>query len=183
MKKEYKSQRLEYQKVVDSHLEFFTEFLGSPVLTRYLPLGHPYPRLDIIDYCQKRIDHWRRKNFGTFIISTREGSEPVGYCGLEHVRDTDFIDIRYGIKKAFWGRGYGREAAHWCLAFGFKQLGLQTIYGAAEHGNIPSLTILKQLGMGSCCDVDFYGDVVQYFKITKAEYLKNECPSLYGRDS
>lgn len=171
MKCEKKLQRLEYQKVANSHLDFFREFLSSAEQTRYLPLGKPYPEQAIIDYCQNRIDHWRQKQFGTFILSVKDVVEPVGYCGLEYVRDTDFIDIRYGIKKKFWGRGYGVEAACWCLAFGFQQLRLQTIYGAAEHGNIPSLTILRHLGMRSCDDVDFYGDVVQYFRITRREYM------------
>lgn len=165
------SQRLQYQQIAEVHFPFFKEFLECPEQTRYLPLGKPYPQQDIITYFKKRMEHWDQKNFGSFVFYTLGNRGPVGYCGLEHVRDTAFIDIRYGINKEFWGQGYGREAAGWCLEVGFHQLGLPIIYGAAEHENIPSLNILQGIGLRPTDNVDFYGDVVKYFKILKEEFL------------
>ncbi len=120
----------------------------------------------ITAYLHNRITHWDVHGFGSYLLRLDE--EVVGYGGLELVPNTSYIDLRYGLIQAVWGRGLAVEAARACLAEGF-QLGLaKTLYGAAVPENTASLAVLKKVGM-TPCDVDLYGDEVLNFCLSASE--------------
>ena len=166
------SQKLNFRKLDSTDFDFLFRYHSDPELTKYLPLGKPYPKDKVIAYLDNRINHWQQHHFGTFIISLKSTSQTVGYCGLEYVKETEFIDIRYGVIRDAWGGGIANEAANRCIEFGFMDLKLDRIFGAAEPENLPSLAVLRKIGMRPCIGYDFYGDVVDYFQITKSDYLK-----------
>lgn len=166
------SPRLNFRRVDPSDFDFLLKYLSDPVLTKHLPLGAPYPKDEILSYLDNRVKHWQQHHFGTFLISLKSSPNSIGYCGLEYVKETEFIDIRYGVVRDCWGGGIAKEAAKRCIEFGFIDLRLDTIFGAAEPENIPSLAVLGKIGMKPCAGYNFYGDVVNYFHITKSEYLR-----------
>ncbi len=63
---------------------------------------------------------------------------------MKYVRETD---LGYRFKKAFWGKGYGTEAAGICIKDGFTRLHLQRIYAEAYTENIGSIRIMEKVGM------------------------------------
>ena len=75
----------------------------------------------------------------------KQSAEVIGYSGIENVRDTPYIDIRYGITKSFRGNGYVYEAALAVLQYGFNSLGFEKLYGAAVPQNIPSIWLLEMM--------------------------------------
>lgn len=166
------SPRLKYRKIGPEDSDFIGAYLSDPELTRFLPLGGPYPRNQVEEFLVNRIRHWRRHGFGTFVMSLPATGRVIGYCGLEHVKETEFVDIRYGVVRDLWGEGMATEAAQRCLAFGFADLNLMTLFGAAHPDNLPSITVLKRIGMKPCKGFDFYGDRVDYFQMTRSDYLK-----------
>ena len=145
-----------------SDLNFFRTYLSDPVLTRFLPNEAPYPEEMIAAYLENRIAHWETYGFGSYLLGL--GSKIVGYAGLEFVRDTSYIDLRYGLIREVWGRGLALEAARVCLEEGFRRGLAETLYGAAMPENEASIAILKKVGMKPC-EVDLYGDEVEHFCI------------------
>ena len=150
-------------------MDFFTKFLKDPELTRYLPLKRPYTRSEISQHLAARINHWKVHQFGIFILVLKSNFQKVAYCGLEHVGETEYIDIRYGILSYYSGKGLIQEAAGKTIEFGFNSLELPVIYGAAMPENKASVTILEKLGMTRNSHVDFYGHVVDYYSISRKE--------------
>ena len=160
------SPRLTYRKPAPEDLDFFRAYLCDPVLTRFLPNEGPYPEEMIVAYLQSRIAHWETHGFGSYLLDL--DSKTVGYCGLEFVRDTPYIDLRYGLLQAVWGRGLALEAARACLAEGFGSGLVRTLYGAAMPENKASIAVLKKIGMKPC-DVDLYGDEVVHLCVSANE--------------
>ena len=165
------SERLFYSKIKKKDLDFFRDYLKDPLLTRYLPLGEPYPEKEIINYLAARIEHWQTHQFGIFMLELISTGETIGYGGLSYVGETEFIDIRYGIIQKYWGQGLAKEAATRILAHGFNELKLETIYGVSVPENSASAGVLKKIGMRSCSRADFYEDAeVDYYQLSNTDY-------------
>lgn len=166
-----KTNRLSLCQIRDDHKDYTIAYLGHAEHAQYLPLERPYTLDEATKWSNDRLEHWQKHNFGTFIIYLQQPVELIiGYCGIEHVRDTPLIDIRYGISKEFWGHGYAHEAALAVLRFGFKTLGLEKLYGAAVPGNIPSLRLLNKLGMEKDNSFDIYGEELNHYSVTVEQF-------------
>ncbi len=166
----FESDRLIYTRVDENDLKFFLSYLTNPIVTRYLPLGEPYPEEEILKYVTARIDHWQKYRFGIFMLKLKSTGEKIGYGGLSYVGETEFIDIRYGLIEKYWGLGLAMETACRLLEYGFKELELMTIYGVSVPENSASVEILKKIGMQECSHVDFYEADVEYYKLSKTDY-------------
>jgi len=163
--------RLSLHQIRSDHQEYIIDYLGHAEHAQYLPLERPYTWDEAAQWFIGRLDHWQKHNFGSFIIYLEQSVEViVGYCGIEHVRDSQYIDIRYGISKKYWGHGYAYEAALEVLRFGFNTLGLNRLYGAAVPANIPSIKLLKKLGMTKDSNFDVYGEEVNHYSFTVAKH-------------
>lgn len=164
------SKKLGFRPIAGSDFKFIKFYLGGTKRTRYLPLGRPYSNEEAEKWLVDRLAHWQKYNFGIFVV-TSENSKSIGYCGLEHIEATDYIDIRYGLVEEVWGKGLGNEAVTSMIRFGFERLGLEIIYGAAVHDNLSSIRILEQVGMRSDRKFDYYGNVVAPYSLRRDEYL------------
>ena len=103
----------------------------------------------------------------------------IGYCGLWPLPNTPErgIELSYGLGKAWWGHGYGLEAARAMLAYGFTEgftegvtggdaMVLDEILAAIHPDNAGSLAVAQKLGMNYVEDIDWsgYGQVRLYAK-------------------
>lgn len=176
MKKPAVSPRIVYSPFRHSDIDFTLEYLSDAERTRYLPNEKPYPKALALEWVLNRILHWEKHGFGTFMLREKSADKRIGFCGLEYVRKSDFIDIRYGLIQDAWGKGLAVEAAQACIEFGFSHLNLPKIYGAAVPENRPSIAVLKKLGMTPDPDFDIYGDVVAPYSISASDFLKSQQP-------
>lgn len=159
------SDRVKFEPFSDHRSDFWKEYLKDPILSRYLPFGRPYTDNEIDEFLMARKEHWVNHGFGTYLLKLPDTDTVIGYCGLEYANRTEFIDVRYGLKKEWWGKGLASEPVQSLISFGFKELGLNRIYGAAVPENKPSIKLLKTIGMLECSDVDFYRGDLKYFYI------------------
>lgn len=150
--------------------EYIKQYLSDIETTRYLPLERPYDEQEISKWFKDRLNHWQENEFGTFIIKESSTGLPIGYCGLEFAKKSKCVDIRYGISKKNWGKGYATRTAKQILKYGFNEINLSIIFGAAVHRNITSIHILKKLGMNPDKNFNLYGDIVSPYSITKNRF-------------
>ncbi len=165
------SSRLLLKKMRRDDFDYLLYFLSDPAHTKYLPLGKPYPEEEVKTYLDNRLKHWDAHGFGVYMLVLKSTGGTVGYCGFERFKETEFIDIRYGLASRLQGRGLALEAARACMHEAFTKRREPVLYGAAVPENTASLSILKKLGMTPCTDADAYGDVVNYFSIKREDYL------------
>jgi 8-oxo-dGTP diphosphatase len=64
-------------------------------------------------------------------------------------------EIGYWIGRAFWGRGYAREAVKRMLAFAFDELGLDRVWGAVLLGNEASCRVLAAAGFKPAGEAEY----------------------------
>jgi RimJ/RimL family protein N-acetyltransferase len=82
-----------------------------------------------------------------FAILLHGSTRLIGACGIYLGEDARQANIGYVLNRAFWGKGYGTEAARAFLNFGFGELKLHRITAACDVLNKSSARVMEKIGM------------------------------------
>lgn len=120
---------------------------GDAAVMRYLPGGIPRP----IDGTQGVLE-WTIQQFETFgftmwAVFDKTTDTFLGHCGVIQLLRTNDFEIAYAFGKAYWGKGYAREAAHASLHHAFEVGDLKLVYAMAYPENVNSQRVMQKLGM------------------------------------
>ncbi|TXR53862.1 GNAT family N-acetyltransferase [Reinekea thalattae] len=152
-----KTERLLLLKPAKADLDVISNILSSPKQTKYLPNEAPYSTKQQLDYLQKRISHWEKYNFGTFIIVLKQNPEiKLGFVGAEFAPNPSFIDVRFGIVSEHEGKGYITEATEALINWFFQNTENKVLYGVSMVENEGSKAVLRKVGMMPAENVDLY---------------------------
>ena len=84
----------------------------------------------------------------------------------------DFYDIGYRFIPRFWGNGYATESSLAVIDFGFKELNIKTICGAADIENVASNKVLQKIGLKYINDFPFEDIIASWYELKKDDYEK-----------
>ena len=102
-------------------------------------------------------------------IIFKDTNEFIGWCGLDHTKQTDADPaLFYLLKAPYWGKGLATEAASALLELVFTQLELVSIHGGAAPENLASKRVMEKIGM-KYVGLDEEGGYA--FTMTRDEYL------------
>ncbi len=90
---------------------------------------------------------YRENGFGLSMVEMKDGSVPIGMCGLIKRDSLDDIDIGFAMLPQYAGNGYGYEAASATMDHAKKTIGLNRVVAITVTDNIYSIGMLKKLGM------------------------------------
>jgi RimJ/RimL family protein N-acetyltransferase len=107
-------------------LETFTRWFDDPEVTIYL--GNAYPALSYEE--EERFYESTSQQKHRYCIVTKDEGVLIGNCAI-HGIDTKNRSAEMGIvigEKAYWNKGYGREALTLLMEIGFEGLGLNRMW-------------------------------------------------------
>ncbi|CAG9001096.1 MAG: hypothetical protein CENE_03112 [Candidatus Celerinatantimonas neptuna] len=164
--------RLILTPVLPHHFDVFAQIMRSSVATRYLPKEEPYTDQEITRYVDVRVAHWQR-GFGTYVVSLKAQPEQLlGYSGVEFLPTKLHCDIRYGLIESAQGQGIAYEAASAVVFQTFHTQPVDTIYGVAVEANLPSVHLIKKLGMKPASVELYPGAYVVTFSISRRRWFE-----------
>lgn len=125
------------------------------------------------------LPQYTKYNFGRYAVHLKQSNAFIGWCGLKYRAAIDEVDLGYRFMPSSWGKGYGTEAAAGSLAYGFNSLQLQRITARAHVENLPSLQILRKIGMQYLCNEVVDHCPVETYEafnpnVKKSENLRND---------
>ncbi|WP_319531735.1 GNAT family N-acetyltransferase [uncultured Cohaesibacter sp.] len=105
------------------------------------------------DYCVTILQRFYLEHgYGLYVVecAQTESNGPqagavIGLCGLVKREELDAPDLGYAYLPAYWGRGYGEEAARAVMFHARRELGLAKIFGIVRARNIASIGLLEKL--------------------------------------
>lgn len=87
------------------------------------------------------------KNLASYLIEIKDGSIPIGTCGI-HTRDyLDIPDVGYSLLPEYYKQGYAYEASEAIIRYAKTNWGLSRISGMVIPSNTPSIRLLEKLGL------------------------------------
>ena len=130
---------------------------GDEEVMRY---GDGVKTLEWVEYT---IREWRKdyceRGYGKWAVVTQDGSQLLGYCGLENL-DMDGkqeVAIGYRLARPYWGQGYASEAVIAVRDFGLNALGLKRLVATIDPSNTASIRVVQKAGFVYEKDVMFEG--------------------------
>ena len=114
-----------------------------------------FPSVQTAEETLAQIERFRafinEKGYGFFAVERKDTSEFIGFTGLAQPRFESFftpcVEIGWRLAKTHWGQGFAQEAARACLDLGFDKLNLNEIYSFTSILNLPSINVMKKIGM------------------------------------
>lgn len=145
--KNIESERLYYRFFTENDHAFMEELLKDKKVCEYLPGPEIYP-----DEVIKRVLDYYVKSSNSedpyqniFLVIEKETQYPIGYAGIQIVKEFNKYEIFYGFSPAAWGKGYGTESSMRMRDLA-GELGLKELIALADIYNIASQKILEKTG-------------------------------------
>ena len=154
------------------------ELDSNPIVHKYLgnkPVKTKQQAVDVIQFIRKQ---YKERGIGRWAAIEKSSGDFIGWSGLKLNLDKkeelngrrNFYDIGYRFIPRFWGKGYATESALAILDYGFNDLNIKTIFGAAEIDNIASNKILQKIGLQFINKFRFEDGIANWYELKKEDY-------------
>jgi len=145
------------------------EILQQPDIFRYFPRPGKPPLERVQRMIAFYINQAEEYGFSCWAVNLKETSELIGWCGLNHLPETDEDEVAYLLSQTHHGKGYATEAAKASLDFGFDTICLERIIGLVHPDNIASQRVIEKSGLT-------FLDRVVYWDLELLRYEKFKLP-------
>lgn len=119
----------------------------------------PCPGVPSLDHVRRiiaeQLKQYERHNIGQWAVERIEQPGLLGWCGLNHLPDTDEDEVAYLLGRSSRGLGIATEGARASLQYGIKTCGLKRIIALVHPENIASWRVAEKIGM-TLLDRQFY---------------------------
>ncbi len=130
--------------------DLFFEINSDPDVMRFFPARRDRKEADkLFDYIQSLIEE---TGIGFYAIELKADGKVAGFCGLVRTDLAPYIpkgtiEIGWRLAKRYWRQGLASEAASALLRYGFETLDFDEIVSFAVKDNLPSIAVMKRIGM------------------------------------
>jgi ribosomal-protein-alanine N-acetyltransferase len=148
------------------------QILGEEGVLRYFPPTDPPPRDRVHKMVLGLLRHWDERGYGLWAVESSQDGELMGRCGLQYLAELDEVEVDFILGRAFWGQGFGTEAARGSVRYGFEELGLARVVGIAHVENRASQRVLEKLGMALVEQREFFGIPCYRYAVERSAFDK-----------
>ncbi len=139
----------------------FAQVTNTPAVMQWLGgIAGPAKLAAALD----RLDSYQRDHGHTFwAVARKADGALLGFCGLKRVNSPGGeplhgqFEIGWRLREDAWGQGYAKEAAIAAMDLAFVRFSAPHVVALTVSGNVPSLGLMKRLGMFRRDDLDFVG--------------------------
>lgn len=178
MKIYIETERLILREILISDAKGMFELDSNPMVHKYLGREPIKTKLQAVDVIQFIREQYKERGIGRFATIEKSSGEFMGWSGLKLNLDEkeelneirNFYDIGYRFIPGFWGKGYATESALAVLDFGFNELDIKTICGAAEIDNMASNKVLQKIGLQFINVFPFEDVKANWYELKKEDY-------------
>ena len=141
--------RLILREWMPEDLPAFARINADPLIMEYFP--RTLSEVQTKKLVKRFTEHFKAHNFGFYAAETKDTQDFIGFCGIGHVSDkmpfAPTVEIAWRLDYAYWGKGYGTEAARAVLNHAFTDLDLKEIVAYSVEDNTRALHMMGKLGL------------------------------------
>ncbi len=174
MKMLFESERLWYRHITLEDVEDMFELDSNPRVHKFLGKNPVTTRSQSEDIINDLISQYETYHIGRSAMIRKSDNAFIGWSGLKFETklrpEFDYYDIGYRLKESHWAQGYATESAIASLIYGFNQLKLDKICGAAEVEHVVSNHILQKIGLKKGMPFVFEGTKCNWYELSKDNF-------------
>jgi len=143
------TERLLLRQWIETDRAVFCKLNSDPETMCFFP--NVFSEEDSHTFIDKTIGLIQAQGYGLFAVERKSDHQFLGFIGLAHpsyeTHFTPCTEIGWRLDKEHWGKGYATEGAKAVLDFAFNQLNLDEIVSFTAVLNLPSINVMKRIGM------------------------------------
>ena len=143
----FETERLIARRLQPSDLAPLLAVYGDADTMRWVGDGKPITHEACVKWLEVTENNYRVRGYGMFALLNRRTEEVLGFCGLVHPGGQPQAEIKYALKRSYWGSGLATEAAGAMLAYGATEHRLAEVIATTAPENVASHKVLLKAGM------------------------------------
>lgn len=165
--------RLQLRPITMSDVDSLHMFWTTPGIRKYLWDDVVIAREQVTEIIASSIHDFATHGFGHWVVTYKDESELIGWCGLRHFGEPPEVEVLYGIVPQLWGQGLAVEATRAVLQHGFATLGLERIFAGTDPPNTASVRVMEKVGMHFDQRREINGLEAIYYVMSREEFPLN----------
>lgn len=121
------------------------KYYSDEIATKYT-VGKPLSEGESWSAMASMIGHWHIHGYGPYAIEEKESQTVIGVAGFWYPGDWPEPEIKWGLVRHYWGKGYASEAARSVLSVAAKSIPDISLISLIHSQNIPSINLARALG-------------------------------------
>lgn len=121
------------------------EYYSDEVCTRYT-FGKPLTEGEAWRAMASMMGHWQLRGFGPYAVVEKESKKVLGPVGLWYPNDWPEPEIKWGLVRQAWGKGYATEAAMAVKKMAFNTIKDCRLISLIMADNQSSVKVAKAVG-------------------------------------
>ena len=165
------TERLYLRQYTPDDFDGLYAILSDPVTMAHYP--KPYDETGTRRWLQWSFDNYKTYGFGLWAVILKETGTFLGDCGLTIQQiDGEYLpEIGYHIRRDYWRRGYGQEAARAVRDWAFTHTDYPCLYSYMTAGNLASQATAASMGMRKIKEyIDDHYEATCVYAITRSEW-------------
>ncbi len=143
------TERLQLEKIDQTHFENLVKLFANERVHHLWPDPKTRTREETREYFNKIQTQYRELGYSYYAIVRKDDFQFIGICGLlpEEVNMKEEVEVAYRVDDAFWGKGYGTEAANVTMKYAHEKLGWSSIISLILPENEQSIRVAQKNGL------------------------------------
>jgi RimJ/RimL family protein N-acetyltransferase len=112
------------------------------------------------------IGHWELRRYGSYALEEKATQNVIGVAGLDYPNDWPEPEIKWGLIRDFWGKGYASEAVRAIKKMWVEYLPELSLISLIHPKNTNSINLAKAVGAYFESDYEFRGDTWSIYRHT-----------------
>lgn len=166
-----KTERLVLREFVPEDFEALYAILSDAETMRHYP--KPFDEAKVRGWIEWNLENYRKYGFGLWAMELKETGEFLGDCGItmQTIDGEQLPEIGYHVKKTYWRRGLGKEAARAVRDWFFANMKYDAVYSYMKYTNEASAATARANDMTKIAEWNNPNDKVSYtYRITRGEW-------------
>jgi RimJ/RimL family protein N-acetyltransferase len=112
------------------------------------------------------IGHWQLRRYGSYALEEKSSHQVIGVAGLDYPNDWPEPEIKWGLIRDFWGKGYASEAVRAIKKMWIQYLPDLRLISLIHPENANSINLAKAVGAYFEREHEFRGDTWSIYRHT-----------------
>jgi len=171
MNPSFVSKRLSIKPLNTEDAEFILELFNTAGWIQYIGDRDIHSREDSLSYIQKIMDN---PAINYWVVRLNKSDTPMGIISLIKRDHLDNPDIGFAFLPSFTNNGYAYEAGKTVLTYLIGNADHSAILGITIAENIPSIRLLKKLGLTFQKEIEGEKEKLQVYSLSKDKFHISE---------
>lgn len=143
----FETPRLLARRIVSADVDALLAVYGDAEAMRWVGDGQPLNRAQCQHWVEVTHANYATRGYGMMALVERQTGAVAGFCGLVHPGGQETAELKYALRREYWGKGFATEAARAMLAYGQRAFKLSYVIATVAPEHLASQKVLRKAGM------------------------------------